>query len=116
MKTRSAFEICLPLALFACACVISIPTLILAVAWMSVGVVLLGYRSLEDFPCDRMPRAWRHGLRGACLLFYHLAWWPWYARHELRDAARRARRRLIGGQAANDTDVSSASPDGSKEE
>ena len=25
-----------------------------------------------------------------CLWFYHLAWWPWYIRVELRDIAARA--------------------------
>jgi hypothetical protein len=32
MKTRSALDICLPLALFVAACALSLPTLLIAVA------------------------------------------------------------------------------------
>ncbi|WP_321889483.1 hypothetical protein [Paraburkholderia bannensis] len=57
----------------------------------AASVANAGYRKLEDFPSSRMPRAWRHGLRGTCLHFCHLAWWPWYLRRELRDALRHLR-------------------------
>jgi hypothetical protein len=83
MKTRSMFEICLPFALFVIACALSLPTLVLAVAWMTVGVVSLGHRSLESFPSTSVRREWLTGYRGACLWFYHLAWWPWYMRSQL---------------------------------
>ena len=50
MKTRSALEICLPLALFVAACALSVPTLLIAIAWMTIGVISLGHRALESFP------------------------------------------------------------------
>jgi hypothetical protein len=89
MKRRSVFEICLPVGLFVGACALSLPTLIIAVAWMTVGVVSLGHRPLESFPTDGMRREWLRGYRGACLWFYHLAWWPWYMRSPLRHIAAR---------------------------
>ncbi|MFK4442064.1 hypothetical protein ABH944_002509 [Caballeronia udeis] len=95
MKTRSALEICLPLALFIAACALSLPTLMIAVAWMTIGVMSLGHRTLESFPIDGISRKWLRGYRGACLLFYHLAWWPWYMRTPLRDGADRIGRRLF---------------------
>jgi hypothetical protein len=58
---------------------------------MSIGVCCLGYRTLADFPADGVPHRWRHGARGGCLLFYHLAWWPWYMRHELHDFVTQAK-------------------------
>jgi hypothetical protein len=91
MKTRSSFEICAPLGIFVAACALSLPTRVMAIGWMAIAVCLLGYRSLEDFPADGMPRKWLRGQRRACVLFYHLAWWPWYMRNELREAARRIR-------------------------
>lgn len=74
MKTRSALEICLPLALFIAACALSLPTLMIAVVWMTIGVISLGHRTLESFPTDGIRREWLRGYRRACLLFYHLAW------------------------------------------
>jgi hypothetical protein len=50
MKTRLALEICLPLALFVAACALPLPTLLIAVTWMTIGVISLGYRTLESFP------------------------------------------------------------------
>lgn len=38
MKARSPLEICAPLGIFALACVLSVPSLIVAVAWMTAGV------------------------------------------------------------------------------
>ncbi|MEM5314262.1 hypothetical protein [Paraburkholderia sp. JHI869] len=95
MRTRSSFEICAPLGIFVIACALSMPTLVIAIVWMTLGVCCLGYRTLADFPTDGVPHRWRHGVRGGCLLFYHLAWWPWYMRHELRDFATQAKVRLI---------------------
>ncbi len=95
MKTRSALEICFPLALFVAACALSLPTLLIAVAWMTIGVISLGHRALESFPTDGIRRKWLRGYRGACLMFYHLAWWPWYMRAPLRDSADRIGRRLF---------------------
>lgn len=98
MKTRSALEICFPLALFVAACALSLPTLLIAVAWMTIGVISLGHRALESFPTDGIRRKWLRGYRGACLMFYHLAWWPWYMRAPLRDSADRIGRRLFTRQ------------------
>ena len=42
------------------------------------------YRDLEDFPTERIPPEWKTGIRGGRLHFWHLAWWPWYMRRELR--------------------------------
>ncbi|KLU28118.1 hypothetical protein EOS_00915 [Caballeronia mineralivorans PML1(12)] len=95
MKPRSALDICLPLALFVAACALSLPTLLIAVAWMTIGVISLGYRTLESFPTDGIRREWLRGYRGACLMFYHLAWWPWYMRTPLRDTADRIAKSLL---------------------
>lgn len=95
MKTRSTVEICLPLALFVAACVLSLTTLVIAFAWMTIGVVSLGHRTFESFPTDGIRREWLRGYRGACLWFYHLACWPWYMRSTLRDIADRIGRWLF---------------------
>lgn len=95
MKTRSPLEFCLPLALFIAACALSLPTLIIAVVWMTIGVISLGHRTVEGFPTDGIRREWRRGYRGACLLFYHLAWWPWYMRTPLRESANRIGKRVL---------------------
>lgn len=105
MKTRSPLEICAPAALFALACVLSISSLIIAIAWMTVGVCCLGYRRLDDFPTERIPTGWTIGLRGACLHFWHLAWWPWYMRGELHQLARHARRILLMRRLSGSTRV-----------
>lgn len=84
MKTRSPLQLCAPMVIFALACALSVSTCVLAFVWMTIGVCCLGYRRLDEFPAVGMPRAWRQGLRGACLHFYHLAWWPWYMRNEMR--------------------------------
>jgi hypothetical protein len=97
MKTRSALEICLPLTLFIGARALSFPTLLIAVVWMTIGVISVGHRTLETFPADGIRREWLRGYRGACLLFYHLAWWPWYMRTPLRDNADRIRGHLFAG-------------------
>jgi hypothetical protein len=89
MKTRSSLEICLPLVVFIAACTLSIPTLVIAAFWMTIGVVSLGHGAPEDFPKDGIGREWFRGGRAACLWFYHLAWWPWYIRASLRDLANR---------------------------
>jgi hypothetical protein len=95
MKKHSALEICLPLALFVAACALSLPTLLIAIVWMTIGVISLGRRPLESFPTDGFSRKWLRGYRGACLMFYHLAWWPWYMRSPLLDSADRIGRRLF---------------------
>jgi hypothetical protein len=107
MKARSPFEICAPLGIFVIACALSVPTLVIAIAWMSIGVCCLGYRTLTDFPADGVPHRWRHGTRGGCLLFYHLAWWPWYMRHELRDVITQAKARFVRGKPFCDRSTSS---------
>lgn len=96
MKNRSPVEICAPLCVFALACLLSTPTAVIAIIWMSAGVCCLGYRALTDFRDERIPRAWHCGMRGACVYFYHLAWWPWYMRHELHAFVVRAQRGFAG--------------------
>ncbi|WP_156992572.1 hypothetical protein [Paraburkholderia oxyphila] len=102
MRTRSSLEICAPLGIFIFACALSISTLVIAIVWMMIGVCCLGYRTVADFPAYGVPHRWRHGPRSGCLLFYHLAWWPWYMRHELRDFATQAQVRLVRGNRSRD--------------
>ncbi|WP_321845231.1 hypothetical protein [Paraburkholderia bannensis] len=107
MKTRSPLQLCAPMVIFALACSLSIATCVLACVWMTIGVCCLGYRRLDDFPADGIPRAWRQGLRGACLHFYHLAWWPWYMRNELRQLFRRVQGAIFARRAqGEEPDVS----------
>jgi hypothetical protein len=87
MKTRSPLTICLPFAIFVAACALSLPTLVIAIVWMTVGVMALGHRGLESFPTTGIHRKWLRGYRAACLWFYHLAWWPWYMRSSIQDIA-----------------------------
>jgi hypothetical protein len=91
MKTRSSLEICLPLVLCAAACVASLPMLILSLVWLTLGVCSIGYRSLRELPTEGISRQWLSGPRSIVLWFYHLAWWPWYMRFELREIAARTR-------------------------
>jgi hypothetical protein len=82
MKTRSSLEICLPLVVFVAACTLSIPTLVIAAFWMTIGVVSLGHRALENFPRDGICREWFRGGRAACLWFYSgRAGWTAIPRH-----------------------------------
>lgn len=111
MKKHSAIEICLPLALFVAACALSLPTLLIAIVWMTIGVISLGYRPLESFPTDGISRKWLRGYRGACLMFYHLAWWPWYMRTPLLDSADRIRRRLFTKQKSPHHEQANSSDD-----
>jgi hypothetical protein len=91
MKTRSSFEIRLPLVLFGVACLASPPTLILSLIWLTLGACSIGHHSLEELPAEGVPRQWLRGPRSIVLWFYHLAWWPWYMRFELREIAARTR-------------------------
>jgi hypothetical protein len=95
MRTRSALEICLPLVLFIAACASSLPTLVIAVAWMTIGVMSLGHRTLASFPTGGVPRKWLKGYGVACLWFYHLAWWPRYMKPSLQRFADRIGRGLL---------------------
>ncbi|MFM0003727.1 MULTISPECIES: hypothetical protein [Paraburkholderia] len=113
MRTRSALEICLPLALFVAACALSLPTLVIAFVWMTIGVVSLGHRTLDSFPTDGVPREWHKGYRGACLWFYHLTWWPWYMRSPLRDIADRIGRSLSRRRNPSDNVLTDEHMDGS---
>ncbi|MGF6725202.1 hypothetical protein P3T43_004573 [Paraburkholderia sp. GAS41] len=56
MKTRKSFEICLPLVLCVAACLVSLPTLILTLIWLTLGAASIGYRSLAELPTDGIPR------------------------------------------------------------
>lgn len=94
MKSRSGVEICLPAIVLGTACLLSLPTLVLALLWIIAGAVCLGHRDLKSFPSDRVPPRWQTGVRSGFLWFYHLAWWPWYMRVELGNLARTATSRL----------------------
>ncbi|SIO39485.1 hypothetical protein SAMN05444172_1583 [Burkholderia sp. GAS332] len=97
MKTRSSLEICLPLVLCVVACLVSLPTLIITLIWLTLGACSIGYRSLAEFPADGIPRRWLRGPRSICLWFYHLVWWPWYMRVELREIATRVGQAIESG-------------------
>jgi hypothetical protein len=87
MKNRSPLTVCLPLALFIAACFLSLPTFVIAVVWITIGVMALGHRTLESFPSTGIRREWLRGYRAALVWFYHLAGWPWYMRSPIRDIA-----------------------------
>ncbi|NPT42818.1 hypothetical protein GNZ12_16170 [Paraburkholderia sp. 1N] len=87
MKTRSPLILCLPLALFFAACLLSLSTFVIAVVWMAIGVMALGHRTFESFPSTGIRQEWLRGYRSAFVWFYHLAWWPWYMRSPIRDTA-----------------------------
>jgi len=87
MKNRSPIILCLPFALFIAACLLSLPTFVVAVVWMTIGVMALGHRPLESFPSAGIRREWLRGYRAAFVWFCHLAWWPWYMRSSIRDIA-----------------------------
>jgi hypothetical protein len=89
MKNRSPLILCLPLVLFIAACLLSLPTFVVAVVWMTIGVMALGHRPLESFPSTGIRREWLRGYRAAFVWFYHLAWWPWYMRSSIRDVGGR---------------------------
>ncbi|MCX4152945.1 MULTISPECIES: hypothetical protein [Paraburkholderia] len=109
MKTRSPLTICLPLAIFVTACVLSLPTLVIAVVWMTIGVMALGHRSLESFPVTGINRRWLRGYRGACLWFWHLAWWPWYMRSSIQDVAGQIGHSLHRTRKSGDEDLKRSS-------
>lgn len=94
MKSRSGIEISLPAAILGTACLISLPTLVLALLWLFVGAVCIGHRDLESFPTDGVPSRWRTGARGWILWIYHIAWWPWYMRAEILQLLRTVKARL----------------------
>lgn len=83
MQRRSAFDIWLPFAFFAVLCLTSIPGLIFALSWMTIGMMAIGHRGLDSFPRVEPDVRWRSGYRSAAVWFYHIAWWPWYVRREL---------------------------------
>lgn len=93
MRTRSRLDICLPLAIFAVLCGISVPTMIAALGWMTIGLIAIGHRAFDSFPNVAPDNRWRTGYRVAIVHFYHLAWWPWYKRFSLLRICRRMRRR-----------------------
>jgi hypothetical protein len=97
MKTRTSFEICLPLVLCVAACLASLPTLVLSIIWLTLGVCSIGHRPLEELPAEGVSRQWLRGPRTIVLWFYHLAWWPWYMRFELREIVARAGEAIESG-------------------
>ncbi|CAM2154744.1 protein of unknown function [Pararobbsia alpina] len=97
MKTRSSIEMCAPAAIVAALCVLSVPTLIVALVWMTAGVCAVGYRSLEEFPVDRISWRWLRGSRRSVTHFYHLACWPRYVKTEVREFAFVVSRRIDVG-------------------
>jgi hypothetical protein len=94
MKNRSAVEITSPIFIFAVLCVLGIPTLIVALAWLMVGICAVGYRTLDAFPTDRIGWRWLRGPRRHLLHFYHLACWPRYVQGELSEIRFAVVRRL----------------------
>ena len=60
---------------------------LIAVVWMTIGVMALGHRTLESFPSTGIRQEWLRGYRAAFVWFYHLAWWPRYMRSSIRDIA-----------------------------
>ena len=56
MKTRSLIEISAPIFVVATMCVLSVPTFIVALIWMTAGACAAGYRTLEEFPIERIGR------------------------------------------------------------
>jgi hypothetical protein len=95
MKNRSSVEICAPVLIFAVLCVLSVPTLVMAIAWMTMGVCAVGYRAFEAFPTDGFTWRWLRGRRRAVVHFYHLACWPRYVRTELREFGLAVSRRVV---------------------
>ncbi|WP_156954366.1 hypothetical protein [Paraburkholderia acidipaludis] len=89
MKTRSSCNIWLPIGGFAVACLLSVPTLVLALAWLSIGVCAIGYRSLDTFPVEGFSVKWLCGRRRACLWFHHLLYWPRHIEPGLQEIATR---------------------------
>jgi hypothetical protein len=96
MKSRSAFEICLPGAVLIVAGLLSTPTLILAMLWMFAGAVAVGHRDVRTFPREGIPVRWHWGWRSSILSIYHLAWWPWYMRQEIAQFVTQMRQRIQG--------------------
>ena len=86
MKTRSSISLCAPLALFAMACVASVPTLVLAFFWMGMGMCAVGYRTVDQFPNEGIRDGWQQGTRGWVTHFYHVACWPRYVREDVSNA------------------------------
>jgi hypothetical protein len=76
MKSRSGVEICLSAIILGTACLLSLPTRVLALLWLFDGAVYTRHRDLESFPTDRVPCRWRIGGRGWILWVYHFAWGP----------------------------------------
>jgi hypothetical protein len=89
MQRRNRLDVCLPAALFIVLCVTSLPGLVIALSWMTVGMMAIGHRGLESFPQVAPAVDWRSGYRSGCVWFYHIAWWPWYVRHEMYRVVRR---------------------------
>lgn len=85
MKTRSKLSLCTPLALFIAASLLSLSTFVIAIVWMTIGVIALGHRSFESFPSNGIGWRWLRGYRAAIVWFDHLARWPWYMRSSTRD-------------------------------
>ncbi|MFM0132359.1 hypothetical protein [Paraburkholderia sediminicola] len=68
---------------------------LIAVVWMTIGVMALGHRTLESFPSTVISPEWLRGYRAAFVWFYHLARWPCYMRSPFRDIADRIGRWLF---------------------
>lgn len=102
MKPRSGVEMCLPAIVLGAACLLSLPTLVLALLWLLIGAVRIGHLDLKSFPTDGVPRRWQAGPRASFLWFYHLAWWPWQMRVELAGLVRTAKARPVEVLAASE--------------
>lgn len=89
MRTHPKAELCLPLIVFAVFCAASIPTLIVALCWMMIGLIAIGHRSFESYRVIVREREWKNGYRAVIVGSYHIACWPTYTRKDLRRMIRR---------------------------
>ena len=53
------------------ACLLSLPAFVVAVVWMTIGVMALGHQPLESFPSTGIRKEWLRGYRAAFVWFYH---------------------------------------------
>jgi hypothetical protein len=78
MRIRTYSNVAVPMAVLMLACAVSLPTAIVAVAWLAIGVVAIGYRSLDSFPSLGLGPVWRQGPLSIFVWSHHLVCWPKY--------------------------------------
>jgi hypothetical protein len=75
-ENPSLLDICPPLVLCVSAWPASLPTLILALVWLTLGACWVGYRSLRELLTEGISSQWLSAPHRMVLQFYRLAWWP----------------------------------------